>query len=169
MSFDPAADGPGKLAKVMIWRGGEAEQVELQWGFEPVEPGGRVVSLLQAERWAVRNPCLIIANDFGLKVGGVVKYRASLRTSEAFFCLAGVWRPKTDRWPASFAVFTVEAYPDLAPFKDRHVAVVRPEHWYDWLMETKPKDEILAPFPEGSFTVRGPRPKAAAGDLFKRG
>ena len=27
MSFDPAIDGPGKLAKVMIWRNGEADQV----------------------------------------------------------------------------------------------------------------------------------------------
>ena len=169
MSFDPVIDGPGKLAKVMIWRNGAAEQAELKWGFEPLEPGGRVVSLLRSERWAVCNPCLVIANDFGLKVDGVVKYRASLRTSEAFFCLAGMWRPKSEYWPASFAVLTVEAYPDLAPYKDRHVAVVRPEHWYHWLMETKPKDEILTPFPEGSFIVRGPRAKAAMGDLFGRG
>lgn len=169
MSFDPAVDGPGKIAKVMIWRNGDADQVELEWGLEPIEPGGNVVSLLQSERWEVRNPCLVIANEFGLKVGGTVKYRASLRTSEAFFCLAGMWRPKTASWPASFAVFTVPAYPDLAPYKDRHVAVVRPDDWYPWLMESKSKDEVLTPFPEGSFIVRGRRAKAAVGDLFARG
>lgn len=66
-------------------------------------------------------------------------------------------------------IYCVEAYPDIALDKDRHVAVLRPEHWYEWLMEKRSMEEILTPFPEGSFTIRGPRSKAAVVDLFGRG
>ena len=169
VDFDSDLDGPGKTARVMIWRDDEAHQVELTWGFPPIEPGGRPVSLLRAENWEVEHPCLVIANEFALKKDGQVKYAAALITDEPFFCLAGLWRPARGDWPASFAVFTVPAYPDLAPYKDRHVAVVRPDDWYPWLMQSKSKEEILRPFPAGSFEVaaqtRGKRP-AAVRDLF---
>ena len=169
---------PGERGRVMIWREGQPVQVEMRWGLEPFETHGRPISLLRRERWEgrqVTNPCLIIANDFGLKIGGVVKYRASLNDNRApFFCLAGVWQPAGRGWPASYAALTTEAYPDLEPFKDRHVAVVREEYWIDWLRQARPVDEMLQPFPLGSFTVKGPRqrtprrpnPKPTARDLF---
>ena len=163
--FDPELGGPGKSAPVMIWRDGDAHQVELTWGFRPIESGGRPVSLLRAENWEVENPCLVIANEFALKKQGQVKYAAALITHEPFFCLAGLWRPARGGWPASFAVFTVPAYPDLEPYKDRHVAVVRPEDWCPWLMQSKPKHEILRPFPAGSFDVVGPRRGQGSGSL----
>ena len=162
--FDPDLDGPGKRARVMIWQDGDAREAEMMWGFPPVEPGGRLVSLLRSDRWEVDRPCLVIANEFGLRAEGRTKYAASLITNEPFFCLAGLWRPASHFHPASFAVMTVDAYPDLEPYKDRHVAVVRPEDWYPWLMRSKPKDEILAPFPLGSFDVRD-----SSGKLFAWG
>ncbi|MFD1610842.1 SOS response-associated peptidase family protein [Sphingomonas tabacisoli] len=167
--FDPHLDGPGKISRVMIWRDGEAREVELTWGFAPVKPGGRPLCLLRAEHWPVDNPCLVLANEFGLKQDGEIKYAASLITDEPFFCLAGTWRPARSGWPASFAVFTVPAYPDLEPYKDRHVAVVRPDDWYHWLMGTKPKDEVLAPYPLGSFRVfsTSRRRTAVQTDLFR--
>lgn len=164
--LDPDLDGPGKNARVMIWRDGDARQVEMKWGFEPFEPGGRPVSLLRSERWEIQRPCLMIANEFGLRAEGKTKYRASLITDEPFFCVAGMWRPETRTWPASFAVFTVDASPDIEPYKDRHVAVVRPDDWFDWLMETRTKEEILRPFPAGSFRIVGPPRKKALVDMF---
>lgn len=165
IDFDPDLDGPGKDATAMVWKDGDAKQVTMRWGFEPIERDGRPVSLLQSERWEVERPCLIPANEFGLKVEGKTKYRAKLITPKSFFCLAGLWHPATRHWPASFAVLTVEAYPDIEPYKERHVAVVRPEDWFPWLMQSKGKDEIIRPFPEGSFEIIGPRKKATS-DLF---
>lgn len=163
-------DGPGKTAPVMIWDNGEARRMEMQWGFAPLERGGKPVSLLRSERWEAINPCLVIANDFGLKVSDRTRYSASLITDQPFFCLAGVWRPATRDWSQSFAVLTVPAYPDLALYKNRHVAVVRSEDWLPWLTGSKPKDEILRPFPAGSFRVQAPsrrrKEEAVIGDLF---
>src|SRR5690606_9587986 len=102
---------------------------EITWGLAPIESHGKPISLLRWERRETGNPCLIIANDLGLKIDGVVKYRAKHVTEAPFFCIAGVWRPAKGSWPASFAALTTEAYADLAPYKDRHVAVVREEDW----------------------------------------
>src|SRR5690554_5193594 len=52
-------------------------------------------SLLRWKDREISNPCLVIANDFGLKIDGVVKYRAKLTTEAPFFCIAGVWQPAT--------------------------------------------------------------------------
>lgn len=176
--FDLDLDGPGKLHPVQILQHGEVCSVAMKWGLRPI--AARAVSLLQAERWEISNPCLIPMNEFALKPEGRnLKYAALLITDEPFFCVAGMWRPAESDWPASFAALTVPAYPDLALYKDRHMAVVRPEDWWDWLGQTKPKEELLRSFPRGSFDVSGPKarrrvrvpvPKsgrpAATGDLF---
>jgi putative SOS response-associated peptidase YedK len=169
--FDPSLDGPGKVHPIQIWRDGDIREARMTWGLRPIE--ARPVSLLQAERWEITNPCLIPMTRFALKPeGSSLKYAASLITDEPFFCAAGMWRPPERDWPASFAALTVPAYPDLAPYKDRHMAVVRPEDWWNWLTQSKPKDELLRPFPPGSFNVvgtNGRRRPAASGDLFAIG
>ena len=164
--IDPLLDGPGKEATVRIWKDGKDQAATMRWGFEAIEPGGRPVSLLRSERWEVQRPCLVPANEFALKQEGKVRYRAKLKTDKPFFCLAGLWRPESRNWPASFAVMTVEAYPDIAPYKDRHVAVLRPEDWFNWLMETKAKDQMLHPFPMDSFEIIGAPKQKAVGALF---
>src|SRR3546814_6497204 len=80
---------------------------------------------------SIERPCLIIANEFGLVNGPREKYRASLITTEKFFCIAGVFHPGHRDWPPCFAALTVAAYPDLEPYKDRHVAIVHPDDWWD--------------------------------------
>ncbi|WP_324750074.1 SOS response-associated peptidase [Sphingomonas sp. LY54] len=161
-----AYEGPGKTGQIMIWADGAPKQIGCTWGLKPVEASGKPVSLLRWEGREISNPCLIIANDFGLRVDGRFKYRASLITDAPFFCLAGTWRPATSDWPAAYAALTTEAYPDIAPYKDRHVAVVREEDWLNWLQLSKPVSEILRPFPPGSFSVSGTGKVAAVGDLF---
>jgi len=164
--IDPYLDGPGKDAEIRIFENGRDRAATMRWGFKPIEQGGRPLSLLRAERWEIQRPCLVPANEFALKQEGRVKYRAKLITDKRFFCLAGMWRPATRDWPASFAVLTVPAYPDIEPYKERHVAVLRPEDWFNWLMEAKPKEEMLQPFPLGSFDIIGAPKQKAAGDLF---
>ena len=161
-------DGPGKIARVMIWEDGAPQQIELRWGLQPIEPGGKSVSLLRAEGRIITNRCLIIANDFYLRPGsapGNKRRRVELITNAPFFCFAGTWRNETRDWPASFAGITVEAYPDIAPFQDRHLAVVREGDWMEWLQGERLAESILRPFPVGSFRVSGPARKAL-GDLL---
>src|SRR5690606_23573935 len=145
------------MGRVVVWQNEQPTQVEMTWGLEPVEPGGKPISLLRWEGREISSPCLIIVNDFGLKIDGVVKYRAKLATEARFFCIAGIWRPATGSWPASYAALTTEAYPDLAPYKDRHVAVVREEDWIAWLTQARPRVDMLRPYPAGSFEIVGPR------------
>lgn len=164
--IDPFLDGPGKDAEIRIFEDGRDRAATMRWGFEPIEPGSRPVSLIRSEKWMLERPCLVMANEFGLKIENKVKYRAKLVTDKKFFCLAGMWRPATRTWPASFAVFTVEAYPDIEPYKERHVAVLRPEDWFAWLMKAKPLEEVIRPFPLGSFEIFGAPKRKAVGDLF---
>jgi hypothetical protein len=122
---------------------------------------GHSYSLLRAEGRTIERPCLIIANHFFVTPDCSKKrHRVSLVTSETFFCFAGVWDPETADWPASFAALTVDSSPDIAPLKDRHMAVVRPGDWQDWLRQSRRPEEILRPFPPGSFNVVPPHGKS---------
>lgn len=170
----PETHRPGQMGIVTIWQEGQHRQLELPWGLRPVEPHGRPVSLLRWEGREIVNPCLIVAHDFALRLDGRDKYRVEL-PGEGPFCVAGVWREASRDWPAAYAALTTEAYPDIAPYKDRHMAVVREDDWFAWLRQERPAAEILRPFPPGSFKVTGPKkriprppaPKPAARDLFE--
>lgn len=67
-----------------------------------------------------------------------------------------MWRPRGKDWPDSFASLTVPAYDDLAPYKDRHVAVIDPDDWFDGLMGTRPPLAILRRLPKDSFNIMPP-------------
>ena len=46
-----------------------------------------------------------------------------------FMAIAGIWREtKADR-PPTFAMLTTEPGPDVAPYHDRQVVVLRPPDW----------------------------------------
>lgn len=165
-SFDPRIDGPGKTDSIVVWRDGAAVQIDARWGLKPMAETAKPISLLRSEERAIDRPCLVIANDFGLKVDGKIKYRARLATDAPFFCIAGLWRPAQPDWPLAFAALTVEAYPDIAPYKDRHVAIVREEDWQDWLTGQRSIADLLRPFPTGSFEISGVGRQAAIRDLF---
>src|SRR3546814_4379982 len=77
----------------------------------------------------------------------------SLIGDDPFFCIAAVWRPGGREWPDSFAALTVPAYPDLAPHKDRHVAVVHPDDWFDWLMRSEEHTSELQSLMRISYAV----------------
>lgn len=162
-------DGPGKVAKIVVWKDGAATPMEARWGLRPFETDGRSYNLLKSEGRRVENPCLIVANDFMISGPGESRkrHKVTFVTTKKFFCFAGIWQPARDDWPAAFAGLTVEANPDIAPLKERHLAVVRPEEWQDWLTGAKPPEYLLRPHPPGSFVIEG-RPSAApaVSDLF---
>lgn len=170
-------ESPGRMAKVAIWQDGKHFQTEMCWGLQPSNPDDRTISLLRAEGRTFERRCLIIANTFFLRPGTLPnrgRRKVEMIGDQRFFCFAGTWRAANATWPAAFAGITVEAYPDIEPFQDRHLAVVRRSDWRGWLSGEASEDEILRPFPIGSFRVSGPPPRpaarasqpAASGDLF---
>ena len=168
-----ATHRPGQVGIVTIWQDGAPAQRELPWGLRPVEPHGKPLSLLRWEDRAIARPGLLVVDSFGLRVDGKDKYRVRM-PAHAQFCVACVWQPASGGWPAAYAALTTEAYPDIVPYKDRHMAVVREDDWFAWLRQERPAAELLRPFPPGSFRVIGPKPRighagareVAAGDLF---
>lgn len=164
-------DGVGKITTVYVWNNGKHEKREMRWGMKPVELDGRPLSLLRGEGRTFAKRCLIVANDFFLRPGSgpnKTRRRVEMITDDPFFCFAGTWREATRDWPESFAGITVEAYPDIEPFQERHMAVVKKADWKAWLSGEAAEAQILRPFPIGSFRVSGPPAKKAAAvtDLF---
>src|SRR3546814_3668722 len=103
----------------MIWDGQEEQQIEAHWGLRSRDPEIGQISLLKSETARIENPCLIMANEFGIKRDGKTLYAASFVTDIPFFCIAGVWQRGTREYRDAFAALTVPAYPDLAEHWDR--------------------------------------------------
>ena len=81
------------------------------------------------------------------------KWRFTLNGSD-WFCVAGVVRPDAIDGTPCFTMLTTEPGPDVAPYHDRQVAVLRPDHWGAWLDLAQPEDQLLQPLPAGSLTAR---------------
>jgi putative SOS response-associated peptidase YedK len=135
---------------------GEIEMVNLRWGLRPRDPGGKPYTLIRSEgRGFPDHRCLIPASEFHLRRNGK-RYRFTLRGTDLFY-FAGIWRPGTGAagdmpaWSPAYAVLTVAANPDVAPFHDRQMAVLRPEDRMAWLDPTRPEAKLLRPLPARSF------------------
>lgn len=50
-------------------------------------------------------------------------------------------------------MLTTSPGPDIEPYHNRQVVVLRPEDWAAWLYLTKPQAELLQPLPAGSLAV----------------
>lgn len=89
----------------------------------------------------------------------------TLSGSDSHFYFAGLWRPAESGWPSCYAMITVPANPDIAPFQDRQVAVIRMKDAKAWLEHVVPEGELLAPQPRGTFCltqVEGPQAEQGA-------
>jgi putative SOS response-associated peptidase YedK len=141
------------LRRVVIRRnGGDLEMVELPWGLQPREPGGRAFTVIRAEgRTFPDHRCLVPASEFRSRVRGKL-YGFSLADGDWFY-FAGIWRPATREWPEGYAILTIEANADIAPFHDRQMAVIRREQRMAWLNRTYREEDLLHPLPAGSFKV----------------
>jgi putative SOS response-associated peptidase YedK len=50
-------------------------------------------------------------------------------------------------------MLTTEPGPDVAPYHNRQVVVLRPDDWANWIYLTKPEGELLRPLAAGSLDV----------------
>jgi putative SOS response-associated peptidase YedK len=168
-----AAGEPG--AVIRRTAGGVIEMVNLIWGLAPGEAGGRPFTTLRAEgrRFGSRR-CLIPASEFFVGKGRGEerrRWRFSLVSGD-FFYFAGIWRPAEHGRAPSYAILTIAANPDVAPFHDRQMAAIRRPDRIAWLDHEMAERSLLAPLPAGTFhveQVEGPPPEAVLFDWGKGG
>ncbi|MEP9380335.1 SOS response-associated peptidase family protein [Aquabacter sp. CN5-332] len=146
-------DTPIDERRVIIRRHGEdVEMVELSWGFQPREVGDRPFTLVRAEgRVFPTHRCLVPASELLHRTNGK-QYRFSLSDGDWFY-FAGIWRPATRDWPEAYAILTMPANADAAPFMERQMAVLSRDSRMAWLDSKVPVGELLRPLPTGTFKV----------------
>ncbi|WP_334147140.1 SOS response-associated peptidase [Hyphomicrobium sp.] len=151
--------------RIIIRRcGGDVEMVELPWGLQPREPGGRPFTVVRAEgRTFPSHRCLVPASEFRHRSHGK-NYSFSLASGDWFY-FAGIWRPATRDWPEAYAILTIESNVDLAPYHDRQMAVVRREQRMVWLDRTCREGELLRPLAAGTFKVTRARTEPRQAEL----
>lgn len=145
-----AAGQPGAVIRAAA--DGGYELVNLIWGFEPLKPGGKPRTVFRSEgRLFPHNRCLIAASEFYLPYRGS-RFRFTL-TDKDWFYYAGLWRPATEHWPQAYAILTTPSNPDILPYRDRQMVVIRRKERMAWLEGEHPED-ALRPLRSGSFIVQ---------------
>ena len=140
-TFD--ADAPLDQRRAIIRRDGDGvEMVELPWGLQPRESGGRPFTVIRAEgRTFPSHRCLVPASEFRHRSGSR-RYTFSLADGDWFY-FAGIWRPASRDWPEAYAILTIDASVDIAPYHDRQMAVLERSQRLEWLDFSVPEAEVL--------------------------
>jgi putative SOS response-associated peptidase YedK len=142
---------------VMRAAGNGIELVRMNFSFPPSRPGGGPVFNFRSEgrRFDKSNRCLIPASAFFEFTGKrypKAKHRFSLK-GEPLMAIAGIWREGQAGKPPVFTMLTTQPGPDVEPYHNRQVVVLRPKDWAPWIYLTKPEAELLRPIPAGSLNV----------------
>jgi putative SOS response-associated peptidase YedK len=136
---DPAyivtgADGAGRLA-------------QMRWGFPG--PRGPVINFRSDERSFPKGRCLVPISAFYEFTGAKApksKWRFSAADDSSLLGVAGLIRE--DR----FTLLTCPPGADIAPYHDRQIVILPPQHWAQWLDTRQPAPPI-APAPPGTLKV----------------
>ena len=144
------------MAPVMRAAGDYIELSPMNFSFPPSGRGGPVFNFRSEGRhFADSKRCLIPASaffEFTGKKYPKAKHRFALNDAP-FLAIAGIWREGQGNHPAAFTMLTTMPGPDVEPYHNRQVVVLRPENWAAWIYLTKSETELLLPLPEGSLTV----------------
>jgi putative SOS response-associated peptidase YedK len=137
--------------------GNDVELTPMTFSFPPGRAGGAPVFNFRSEgrHFAKSNRCLIPASafyEFTGKKYPKAKHRFTLKGSP-ITAIAGLWREAQGNHPPTFTMLTTAPGPDVAPYHNRQVVVLRPEDWSAWLHLTKTEAELLRPLPQGSLDV----------------
>jgi putative SOS response-associated peptidase YedK len=143
----PYAGEPGAVIRR---QGSELEMVNLNWGLRPSDGAGRPFTTVRAERRTFpSHRCLLPASEFTLK-HKKDRWRFTLADRDHFY-FAGIWRPASRDWPESYAILTTEANEEVAPFRERQMAVILRRDRYAWLLHEVPEADLLRPPPAHTF------------------
>jgi len=146
------------VAPVIRAAGNGVELAPMRWSFPPPRPGGKLVFNYRSEGRSFKDSrrCLIPASAFFEFTGSKspkTKHRFTL-SGEPFLCVAGLWREAAEGEPPNFTMLTTEPGPDIAPYHDRQVVILKPADWPAWIHLSRPETELLRPLPAGSLQVQ---------------
>lgn len=146
----------GNIGPVIQPSGNGVKLTPMTFGFPPKGRGGPVFNFRSEGRhFGDSRRCLIPASAFFEFTGTKspkAKHRFTLGGAP-FLAIAGLWRDGEGNQPPAFTMLTTEPGPDVAPYHDRQVVVLRPERWADWLWLTRPEADLLKPLPAGTLAV----------------
>lgn len=153
----------GDMGTVMRAAGNGVELVQMRFGFPPPRPKAGPIFNFKSDgrHFGDSRRCLIILSGFFEFTGTKypkAKHRFTLKGSP-IMAIAGLWS-ETEDGALSFTMLTTTPGPDIEPYHDRQVVVLRPEDWAAWLYLTKPEEELLRPLPAGSLEVEMVRPES---------
>jgi putative SOS response-associated peptidase YedK len=134
---------------------GNVQVLHMQWGLRP-KPGERPWTNIRAEgKSFAEGRCLVVAGEYYIHRKEQPNRGRWCVTwpGEPDFCFAGIWHPAAADWPASYAIITCAAGPDLAPYEDRQAVFIAKSRWRDWLEGHVPEEELLRPLPFGSLKI----------------
>jgi putative SOS response-associated peptidase YedK len=169
-SAETAADLPqadeiriGDPGPVLIASGNGAELRQMKFGFPPPRKGAGPIFNFKSDGRHFKDSrrCLVILSGFFEFTGSKypkAKHRFTLNGSP-LMAIAGLWSEAEDG-ALSFTMLTTTPGPDIAPYHDRQVVVLRPAEWAAWLFLTRPEEELLRPLPAGSLLVETVRPES---------
>ena len=149
------------MGPVIRAAGNGVELFPMRWSFPPPRPGGKPVFNYRSEGRSFKDSrrCLIPASAFFEFTGAKSpksKHRFTL-VGQPFLCIAGIWRDGAAGEPPNFTMLTTEPGPDIVPYHDRQIVILKPADWPAWIYLTRPEKELLQPLPAGSLhaeTVR---------------
>ena len=153
----------GDLGTVIRAAGNGVELVQMKFGWPPPRPKASPVFNFKSDGRHFRDSkrCLIVLSGFFEFTGTKypkAKHRFALKGSP-LMAIAGLWS-EDDKGQLSFTMLTTTPGPDIEPYHDRQVVVLRPADWAHWLFLTRPEEELLKPLPAGSLTVETVRPES---------
>lgn len=147
-------------APVVRYADGQAELLQMPWSWPA--PNGKPVFNFRSEgrRFAPTDRVLIIADGF-YEFTAAADPRQKRKDKWLFtaagldlFAIAGVVKQ------GAFSMLTTEPGPDVAPYHDRQIVVLRPETWEAWLTGSAPEADLLKSGPPGSLLVAAVSPAA---------
>jgi putative SOS response-associated peptidase YedK len=153
----------GDLGPVIRARGNGIELVLMKFGWPPPRPRASPVFNFKSDgrSFADSRRCLIVCSGFFEFTGSKypkAKHRFRLKDSPVM-AIAGLWSDKGGE--LAFTMLTTEPGPDIVPYHDRQVVVLRPADWAHWLFLTRPESELLRPLPAGTLEVETVRPESS--------
>jgi putative SOS response-associated peptidase YedK len=144
-------------APVVRWNLDHAELVERRWSWPA--PGGKPVFNMRSDgRNFPKDRCLV-------PMDGFYEYTKpddpKQKTKDRWLftpadggelAIVGLLRPGTEVGEA-FTMLTVPPGPDIAPYHNRQIALLRPDQWRSWLDGSTRSTDLLRPAPAGSLMV----------------
>lgn len=127
---------------------GGAHLSQLPWGFPNARGGRPIINFRSDGRKFGAGRCLVLADGFYEFTGEKAPKSKWLFTIDQrpFFAIAGLVRA------GRFTLLTTEPGPDIAPYHDRQVVILKRADWKTWLDPATPQPP-LEPCPAGTLQV----------------